>query len=464
MKTKYLYLLLLIGILAACNDDDKTDEEQLFTLSETALNFDNAGGSKSVTVLGTDNNVSVSFVAGDDGWCAYETKKEGGQNIIAITVGENLQITNRNAVLQVTQDGRKLQLIVRQAQKYYTNTPPVLNLTATEGPQQVSLAWDEPEQANFGHVALSCLKSDGSKVSEAVLEKGVTSYTFNDLLSSDGEYTFVVRSFDYENEAGETTSIKARAKKFVSFRFSKAQQEIFVGYYLRSSDIVASTALLGSVEFNENEKVTISFEIDPSLLDEYNTTHNRQIPLMPEEAYSIPDMEYTGTVDFQNLSFDVSANLLNDRSMYAIPIKIKTVSADIIDEANSRFLFIYQVDDFAGWYTVEQLSKSGESAGNYPAGARRYIKRTGANTWETGYLFRAYADNEEAGTTSTNSFQHITLNVETKAIHVRQGNYETSDDRNVFDLVTNEFIFEYLYTAWAGYWTHERMYNRGLSK
>ncbi len=467
MKATYLYLLLLFGALTACNkDNDQKDGEQLFTLSKTALSFTNAKGSESVDILGNSDNISVSFVTENDGWCKFEVKKDGENQSIVVSVEENLLITNRNVTIQVIQGERNQQLIIRQAQKYYATIPQVLNLSATEGPRKVTLSWAEPQQANFGHVVLSCTKGDGSKVAEKRMEKGVTSYTFENLLSSDGEYTFAAQSFDYENEAGDRTSVKAKAKKLVIFQFKETFIPTWVPYYLRSSDRITSSNLVGSDEFNEDEEVTISFELDHSLLEEYNATHVEQVSLMPEDAYTLSsEMVYTGTKDYQNLSFEILTTVLNDRGFYAIPLKIKSVSADLIDETKNRVLFIYKVEDLAGWYTVARLEKCGEGAGSYPAGAKRYIKRTGTNTWETGYLFRTYSSSEESGKTSVSAdVQYITIDVNTKAIHIQQGSYATSQDLNVYNLVKNELTIEYLYSAWAGWWTHERMYNREFPK
>ena len=254
-------------------------------------------------------------------------------------------------------------------------------------------------------------------------------------------------------------------RKHVSFRFKETLQQTWVGYYFKSSDKIVSSALVGSNEFIDNEQVTISFEIDLSLLDEYNAAHGGLIQLMPQDAYSVPDMNYTGTADYQNMSFEVTTTSLNDRTVYAIPVKIKSVSKDVIDEANSRFLFLYHVDDFAGWYTVDRLEKSSSAANAYTReDRRRYVKRTGANTWETGYIFSSYYNTEEAGTTVLTNIMFITLTVETKFIHIIQGTYTSEIDMNAFDPEINELTVEFEYLGYNNYWIHERMYNRGFSR
>jgi hypothetical protein len=129
-------------------------------------------------------------------------------------------------------------------------------------------------------------------------------------------------------------------------------------------------------------------------------------------------------------------------------------------------ILVFHVDDLTGWYTVDRLPKCGESEGAYPQNPenrRRYIKRTGDYTWETGYLFRSYANNEDH-TGSSADTQYITLNPDTKEIFIQQNGYAVSENLNRFDADTNELYIEYLYRDWAGWWTHEKMYNRSFYK
>jgi hypothetical protein len=134
---------------------------------------------------------------------------------------------------------------------------------------------------------------------------------------------------------------------------------------------------------------------------------------------------------------------------------------------SSAVVIIY-VDDLEGWYTVDRLPKNGESASRYPSDPqqrRRYIKRTGTTTWETGYLFHAYATSESrTGTESAANIQHISLDPSTKKITVQQGVYATTTQLNQFNLETNELYIEYLYRDWSGWWNHERMHSRSMKR
>lgn len=133
--------------------------------------------------------------------------------------------------------------------------------------------------------------------------------------------------------------------------------------------------------------------------------------------------------------------------------------------ANKKVAFlIYHVDDLEGWYKVERLPKCGEPASKYTEGARRYIKRTWEYTWEIGYLFSQYANSTDSTGASSTQLQFITIDPEIKKLHIQQGDYETSEDMNEFDPVKNELHIEYLYAAWADWWTHKRMFNRSVSK
>jgi hypothetical protein len=60
--------------------------------------------------------------------------------------------------------------------------------------------------------------------------------------------------------------------------------------------------------------------------------------------------------------------------------------------------------------------------------------------------------------------KQISVNPDTKEIHIQQGNFAVSEAANRFDISINELNIEYLYSDWAGWWTHERMYNRSLVK
>ncbi len=132
----------------------------------------------------------------------------------------------------------------------------------------------------------------------------------------------------------------------------------------------------------------------------------------------------------------------------------------------STVVIVY-VDDLEGWYTVDRLPKNGEGAGKYPENPqdrRRYINRVDTYKWETGYTFNAYATSEDRPSINDNNFQYITLDPVTKTIHIQQGVYPITTSLSAFDITNNELHIEYLYRDWAGWWNHERMYDRSLKR
>ncbi len=464
MKISYLALIFLFLLIGCDADKEENLQSELFGLSKTALNFSNAAGEKSVAILGTKGAVSVTLSPEGTEWCKTELKNGDESDSLHISVEENIRVKSRSVIVKVNEGDRLRQLYVLQSGKIFTHVPKVLDLSATPGPGQIKLNWTEPEEDNFDHVKI-IVSNEGSVTGEVTLAKGVTEYLVTGLLSSAGEYLIEVESFDYENEPGEIASVTSSAGKNIAFRFKSTPPPFWVEYYLRNSDQLTAVLQVGSNEFNPGEKTTVTFNADLSLLDNYNAVHDETLELMPSAAYSLKEFQYEGVQPYQDMSLKIDLSGLEDRHAYAIPLKIQTVSSSLIDPTDSRCLLIFLVDDLAGWYTVERLPKCGEPASAYPEGKRRYIRRTGDYTWETGYLFKAYADEEQPGQSDAGtSIQYITINPETKALHIQQGTYAAKNDQNRYDPELNELIIEYEYSAWAGWWTHERMYNRSFTR
>lgn len=464
MKLNYITCLFFLLVAFACQSDKEEDSLQLFELSETALNFESNQGQQTFEVLGTTQDVSAIVSSEDTPWCSVELKKENNKITGVVAVEENVKVNSRTALIEVSQGTQKRNLIIRQSQKYFSTVSKVQNLQAEAGPGCITLSWEEPGVDNFDHVMINIKNSQEEVLKSVMLEKGVITYTADGLLSTAGEYLFEIQSYDKENEAGEIATISCRANKKVAFQFKDVPEYQYIGYYFKSNDESTTTFLLGSNEFNDGEEVIISFEVDPSLIKTYNEANNTDILLMPAEAYSLPDFSFKSTQSFQTFQITVNTSTLQDRKIYALPVKIAKVSANTIEESGSIAFLIYHVDDLQGWYTVERLPKCGEPASKYSEGARRYIKRTGDYTWETGYLFSQYTNSTDATGASSTQLQFIKIDPETKTLHIQQGDYETIEDLNVFDPVKEELHIEYLYAAWAGWWTHERMFNRSVSK
>lgn len=460
---KITYILLISLLAFACEEEIKYTEGSYFGLSDTNVNFDSKAGEYRVQTVNLNGTLTATVISENSEWCNVTVNN----NTILIKVEENVLVKSRAAVVEVTDGNEKINLMVRQARKYFTVIPAVNDLEAISGPNRVTLTWTEPEEDNFSHVILTYHKN-GQDL-RVVLESGVTEYTVTELLNSDGEYTFHLQSVDKDNDLGEVTSTKAIASKLVAFRFEREAATQWVPYYLRESDTFITTLKVGSAEFDENQEITVELAIDESLLTEYNQNNGTSIQLLPESTYILPEnLVYTGTTNYQDYNIELDIPAIGDRKVYALPLKIASTSSAEISEVMSSTVVIIYVDDLEGWYTVDRLSKNGEGAGKYPAdpqSRRRYIKRTGTTTWETGYLFLAYATGESrTGSEAAADIQHITLDPVTKNIHIQQGAYPVTTNLNSFDTKTNELHIEYLYRDWAGWWNHERMHNRSLKR
>jgi hypothetical protein len=209
-----------------------------------------------------------------------------------------------------------------------------------------------------------------------------------------------------------------------------------------------------------NGKVTV----DPSVLAAYNQANGTAIEILPQSVYSLPatDWTFTGTANYHDLNIIVKRDIdLPDGKVYGLPLKMQIDGSD----KTPTTVVLYHVDDLSGWYTVDRLPNCGEGTDKYhldPAKRRRYIKRTSATTWKTGYLFRCFVANEddENAPTRINDAQFITLDPATKKISIMQGDYPVTTELNAFDPITEELHIEYLYRDWADWWTAEKMYNR----
>lgn len=464
MNFKFILGLICLLGLSSCEKEDEKVDSISFELSETALNFSNEKGKQTFRVLNAAGELKVNATSDDSNWCTAQLNVGKGENEVEVSVEENVLVKSRTAKIEVTEGNHTLVLIVRQAQKYFTEIKAVQDVVATSQPGAVGLTWKEPKDDNFNGVQITVKTQDGTPIQVVKLEKGVTAYTVQDLLSVAGEYLFQLQSYDYEMEWGQMAEARCSADKKVSFRFKNVPGPSYVGYHFKATNEMSTSVSVGSAEFNPGEQVTISFDTDEAYLAEYNKTHHTNILLMSPQSYQLEDFHYDSSEAYQKMTIKVNTTGLQDRKTYGIPVRISGVSSNFIEEKEKVALLIYQVDDLQGWYTVERLEKCGEGEGSYPKGIRRYIKRTGDFSWETGYLFAYYTKSTDATGAAPTNLQYITLDPKTKEIHIQQGNYETSKDLNLFDPVTNELHIEYLYSAWSGWWTHERMFNRSYSK
>lgn len=462
MKKITSILLFSLWVFVACNEEIKYTEGSYFGLSETNISFASDAGEYSVRAVNLSGALTATVISEKSEWCSASANG----NTISIKAQENLFVKSRIAVVEVSDGKEKINLMIRQARKYFTSVPPVKDLKATPGPNRITLTWTEPEEDNFSHVIITYLKK-GEDI-RVIMDGGITEYTIPELLNSDGEYTFNVQSIDKDNDTGDIVSIKSTAGKLVAFRFEKNIDTQWVPYHLRQNDTHLSTLRVGSAEFDEGQEVTVEVVIDESLLAAYNQKNGTSYAILPTGTYTLPkNLIYNGTTNYQNYNIQLDIPAVGDRKIYALPLKIASTSSAEISEIMASTVVIFYVDDLEGWYTVDRLSKNGESAGNYPASPqdrRRYIKRTGDYTWETGYLFRAYSSSETHLPSLNTSYQYIRMDPTTKKITMQQGTYVADNQLNEFNITTNELHIEYHYPDWPGWWSHERMYNRSLKR
>lgn len=458
---KIIYLLLIPLILLACDDKESYHEGIYFSLSTTSLDFDSNGGSQSIEMYNLEGAPSASILSENSEWCKINVDN----NNLSVKVDENILMKSRTAVIKVVSGETDIHLAIRQSRKYFSTIAAVEDLEIVSGPNEVTLTWTEPTEDNFSHVVISYEKR--GQLYKIALENGITEYTIKELLNVDGEHTFTLQSVDKENDFGETVSIKAIPGKLIAFRFEKEIGGQFIPYYLKTSDKQVTQINVGSADFDNDVELVVNIQVDESLLATYNKDNKTTYELLPSNAYMFPNQfVYKGSQAFETMDIEINSADLLDQHMYALPLRINPSPTTPLAETMTTVVVLFSVDDLAGWYTVERLEKNGEDKSSYPVAEkdrRRYIKRTGKTTWETGYLFRSYSKDENH-TGSGTSVQYISINPDTKKIFIKQNGYETAEDKNVFDLDKNELTIEFLYKAWSGWWSHEKMFNRSLNR
>lgn len=452
---------MIVLPLFSCKEDINYQSGTYFYLEKTQINFSSKAEEIAISFFNAGGETKAFVVSENSDWCSASVSDDK----IIIKATENILARSRTAKIEVSNGGQKILLLVRQAQKYFTYIAAVRNLQAVAGLGEITLKWQEPVEDNFSHVVIRFVKS--GELQEITIKKGITEHTIKELRNGDGEYEFSLQSIDHEGDLGEIVKISATAGKLVAMRFEDDLPLQWLPYYLKTSDIYTTTLKIGSIEFNRNEPINIVFEADPTLLAAYNQENGTDVQLLPRNSYTLPDnYKFLSLASYQEMQIEINTSHLKDRTRYGLPLRIKSAEPATISDIKSSTLILFNVEDLAGWYTVDRLPKCGEGAGNYPANPedrRRYIKRTGDTTWETGYLFRSYVNNEEH-TGSGNAVQYIRIDPVTKKIYIQQGNYAVSNSLNTFDLTNNELHIEYEYSDWAGWWTHEKMHRRSIKK
>jgi hypothetical protein len=249
-------------------------------------------------------------------------------------------------------------------------------------------------------------------------------------------------------------------------KFEVATSNAYLPFHFKTA-----TARTDKISFGKkaNDGVSESgrIEVDPAVLTAYNQANGTSIEMLPSSVYSLPtaNWAFTGAVSYQDFNITINRNVdLPDEKVYGLPLKM------VIDDSEKTptTVVLYHVDDLSGWYTVDRLPNS--SDGPYPAdpaARRRYIKRTSATTWRTGYMWRSYVGSEDHEPNAINDFQEITLDPATKNVRVKQGDdtllgdFAVANQQSSYDPVTEELSIVYEYSGgWAGWWTAEKMHNR----
>jgi len=462
MKNYISFFAILLTFLSSCKDNIIDLERSDFGLEATNISFGNEEEERKLVVQNASGEISVSIISEHSSWCS--AKVSG--STIAISVESNQLLKSRNATIEIKSGTNKINVLVRQSGKIFTTIAAVKNLSAEVAAGSVTLRWDNPEEDNFSHVIITYIK-DGIN-NQIILEPKIQHYTINNLRNIDGIYTFNVQSVDKNNDLGETVSIAKQVDKLVAFGFSDSEIKHWLPFHFKSGNTIRNTLLrIRSNEYNIDEEVVINLQIDDAAVTSYNQKNGTNHQILTNNLVNLPNsFVFNGKANFQDVQMGLDFNTLQDNKSYAVGIKVHSVSSGGIDIEKSSIVLIYYVDDLSGWYTVDRLANSGENASAYPtneADRRRYIKRTGTLTWETGYLFNSYSKGEDV-VGSKNSIQFIKIDPNTKVIHIQQGDYAVTTNNNTFDVESNELTIKYLYRDWAGWWSHERMYKRSFQK
>lgn len=218
-------------------------------------------------------------------------------------------------------------------------------------------------------------------------------------------------------------------------------------------------------DFTNEEDIHFELSIDPDAINAYNSRGKDIVEMMPQDAFSILDTNITLKAGEKETKTSISVNgaVLKNWHSYAIPIKLKSVSKYYFDESKKTIFVIYRPDNLQGWYTVDARDRNSKdwSVSSYPI--RRFIKKTGPYTYETGYGARCYCDAETTAN-PPNARQYIVRDPATNQLVIREGVYEDMNASNYYDPEKEELTICYEFKGWPGTWTHEFMHSRSNSR
>lgn len=249
-----------------------------------------------------------------------------------------------------------------------------------------------------------------------------------------------------------------------TFRFTNEEvSDIWFSQHYDDMDFTYDVAI--GCDFTSDEDVHFELSIDQEAINVYNSRNKNVVEMMPEEAFSIHETNITLKSGEKEVKTTITVNgaILKNWHSYAIPIKLKSVSKYYFDETKKTILVIYRPDNLQGWYTVDAMNKNSKdwSVSSYPI--RRFIKKTGPYTYETGYGARCYCDAETTAN-APNDRQYIVRDPITNQLVIREGVYVDMNASNYYDTEKEELTICYEFKGWPGTWTHEFMHSRSNSQ
>ena len=321
-----------------------------------------------------------------------------------------------------------------------------------------------PEKKGAYYYEYPAIGQEGVTVVESEIKSGTIKVKLTGLRT---DTMYFVRMFA-ENAEGITYSYPLRfsidgalfADSEIKFELTTFNS--YLPYHFKTAGARTDKISFGK-KSNDGVPENGRVEVDPAVLTEYNQANDTSIEMLPSSVYSIPtaNWAFTGAVNYQDFSITINRNIdLPDEKVYALPLKMLIDGSDKTPTA----VVLYHVDDLSGWYTVDRLPNSSDNPNAYPAdptARRRYIKRTSATTWKTGYLFRSYVGSENHEPNAINDAQEITFDPATKTVSVKQGGFGVETQQSSYDPNTEELSIVYEYDGgWVGYWTAEKMSKR----
>jgi hypothetical protein len=135
------------------------------------------------------------------------------------------------------------------------------------------------------------------------------------------------------------------------------------GYVVRTIDVTDNPGEL-AIDVNvarATEAVTVTIEVDPTLLDAYNEAEGTEYELLPDSSYSIPSGSVTvpaGELD-ANFVFQAFADEISLDYAYILPLRITSstgAGAVVASNLNTALVSVGVKNQYDGVYTVESGS------------------------------------------------------------------------------------------------------------